>query len=163
VLEFGQNLQNLKSKADPSRHRIRIRIRIRVFVFVFVDFGTVYKGQRTDQRATANDLCRMNGRQRIKPFPKFFTGNPSGDDDVDWTEDSWLIPLLSVIIFEQFPIIKSADQYLTEDGHANFVTSGTLPAVALEEAARIEQLLLQRDTIQPFAVDVDDFDIGFFS
>jgi len=52
----------------------------------------------TDDIQTANNLCRKYGRERIKPLPEFYTGNPTGNDDVQWTEDPWLVPKLSSLI-----------------------------------------------------------------
>jgi len=111
----------------------------------------------TDDHCTANDLCRMNGRKRIQPLPGFFTGSPSGKDDVNWTEDEWLLPKLSSLIFAHYPIIETATEYLTDKGTVNFVTDGTLPAEALQKAEEIEQLMLQASTIEEHG----DADLGF--
>jgi hypothetical protein len=55
-------------------------------VYQLAQLKRVYVFVLTDDPRTANELCRMNGRARIKPLPGFYTGNPTGKDDVAWTE-----------------------------------------------------------------------------
>jgi hypothetical protein len=101
----------------------------------------------TDNRKTANDLCRMNGRQRIKPLPRCFTGNPTGEDDVEWREDAWLVPTLSRLVFKVYPSILDSKEHVDiVDGSdcANFVSDGDLPAVALTRASKINSVLSGR-------------------
>jgi hypothetical protein len=107
----------------------------------------------TDDLKTANNLCRMKGRQRIRPLPGLYTGNPTGDDDVAWTANPWLVPDLSNLIFAHFPIIREAAQHLRSNGSVNFVSAGTLPGQALETAERIYQSLAGEILPQPVGYD----------
>ena len=129
------NVRAISKEDDPfveSVYQLAQATRVHVFVL-------------TDDIQTANNLCRKYGRERIKPLPKFYTGNPTGNDDVQWTEDPWLVPKLSSLIFEHYPRIKTAAAYITDDGQANFVTDGTLPDEALREAAKINKSLHQEN------------------
>jgi hypothetical protein len=127
-------------------------------VYQLAQLKRVYVFVLTDDPRTANNLCRMNGRQRIKPLPGFYTGNPTGEDDVVWTEDPWLVPDLSKLIFAHFPRIKGAAQYLRQDGSVNFVSDGTLPAEALQAANRIDKSIAPRQSLQP--VGYVESDVG---
>jgi hypothetical protein len=117
----------------------------RVYVFVLT----------ADDPRTANELCRMNDRQRIQPLPGFYTGNPTELDDVAWTEVPWLVPGLSKLIFAHFPIMRGAAQHLRPHGSVNFVSDGTLPDEALQTAVakQMKNSLTRTQSPQPVGYD----------
>jgi hypothetical protein len=128
-------------------------------VYQLAQFKRVHVFVLTDDRQTANTLCKMNGRQRIKPMPGFYTGDPSGDDDVEWIEDAWLVPRLSALIFVYYPRIQASTEHLTEVGDAvNFVSNGTLPDVALQKASEIDKIL---SNVQRQRLGFDEMEFGF--
>eukprot|EP00542_Grammatophora_oceanica_P018901 CAMPEP_0194048978 /NCGR_PEP_ID=MMETSP0009_2-20130614/29244_1 /TAXON_ID=210454 /ORGANISM="Grammatophora oceanica, Strain CCMP 410" /LENGTH=315 /DNA_ID=CAMNT_0038695023 /DNA_START=249 /DNA_END=1193 /DNA_ORIENTATION=- len=92
----------------------------------------------TDDRNTANELCKMDGGNRVKPLPGFYDGRHSPDEDVNWTEETWMVEDLSNLVFSYYPRIKENGQYVGDDGNAVFVKEGTLPDEALEVAAAID-------------------------
>jgi hypothetical protein len=117
----------------------------------------------TDNRTTANDLCRMNGRMRVQPLPGFYTGSPASTDDVEWREDPWLVSTLSKLVLEVYDIIRSSRQHVEvqEDGsvRVSFLSDGDLPAEALRKADKVASALLVRQ--QGNTVLYDDCHLGF--
>uniref|UniRef100_A0A7S1Y1X6 Uncharacterized protein n=1 Tax=Grammatophora oceanica TaxID=210454 RepID=A0A7S1Y1X6_9STRA len=93
----------------------------------------------TDNRDTANALCKIDGGSRIKPLPGFYKGNPNGSDDIQWTEEAWKVEDLSKLIFAYYPRIRDSGQYVGPDGNVIFVKDGTLPDDALDLACAIDR------------------------
>mmetsp|Transcript_6309 Transcript_6309/g.9081 ORF Transcript_6309/g.9081 Transcript_6309/m.9081 type:complete len:250 (+) Transcript_6309:257-1006(+) len=103
----------------------------------------------SDNELTANILCGMNGKERIRPLQGMYTGvevwfitesqnHPFADSiarDIGWEGNNWSVKKLSKLCKLCFPEFnfrnyKHGDKY-------SFVTEGDLPDAAMNRAAAI--------------------------
>ena len=115
----------------------------------------------THNRQTANDLCRKHGRIRIVPLPGFYKGTPTGQEDVEWVEDPWLISTNSKLVLKVYDIIATSTNHTQQqaDGSVvvNFLEDGDLPAIALRKAKEVACSIQMPSSETQLDDDLPDF------